>query len=543
MASASRFHMTGVFADSARAVKTMLRGSWPGRCQLPCGTELCTAKKSGTINRPLGVRVPGDERFLGKREQAIRADKPGLPLQRRGHTMQHTTLSRRDALTAAGAAAAAGCMRALGVAAATDSPQSPFLLSEQGCGRATGYAEANKIVTVGERTHVAWLDSPPDGFRVRVRTFDRRAGQWSPTYTVGEAYDNHGGPALTVDSEGFLHVVYYPHHREMRYRKSKRAGDASEWEDEVAFGRRLTYPTLVCGKDDTLYLTARRSFSNRTWQVELWKRSRGEAWQRERAILESRYRGYAHFQESLAWGPDHRTLHLCCRFHEKTDKEGYGRLQTVAYLVSPNAGETWQRSDGTAVSSPATVDSSEVLAGGGVDHQRILRAGAMAVDSKGQPHLVYSVQERGSARLLIARPRGDGSWQRIDLTEFLPRQWASWNLTAPAGITFASRGEMVVTAQIQQPKKGVSTWGNPTNEVVVFRSPDGGRSFSFALIGRPNREQSHWLPNIERATGHHRVPGRAPGLLYTAGRPGAKNTELLSNKVFFCTASPPKRQP
>ncbi len=33
-----------------------------------------------------------------------------------------------------------------------------FILSKDGCGRATAYSEFNKIVTVGKKTHVAWLD-------------------------------------------------------------------------------------------------------------------------------------------------------------------------------------------------------------------------------------------------------------------------------------------------------------------------------------------------------------------------------------------------
>jgi hypothetical protein len=93
---------------------------------------------------------------------------------------------------------------------------------------------------------------------------------------------------------------------------------------------------------------------------------------------------------------------------------------------------------------------------------------------------------------------------------------------------------MVVTAQIQKPDEGASTWGNPTNEVVAFRSNDEGRSFSFDLASHPNRDRSHWLPNIERPTGHHAVP-TSPGILYTAGGPGDKNTQLLSNEVYFAT--------
>ena len=46
-------------------------------------------------------------------------------------------------------------------------------LSENGSGRATAYADYNKIITLEDKTHVAWLDSISEGFRVRIRTLDR----------------------------------------------------------------------------------------------------------------------------------------------------------------------------------------------------------------------------------------------------------------------------------------------------------------------------------------------------------------------------------
>jgi len=121
-----------------------------------------------------------------------------------------------------------------------------YTLSHNGCGRATGYAESNKIVTIGEKTHAVWLDSEGDKFLVRVRTLDRETETWSPVYTVGEAHDNHGGPALTADSAGHLHIVYFPHHHPFRYRRSVRPNDASEWADEILFGKLCTYSSLVC---------------------------------------------------------------------------------------------------------------------------------------------------------------------------------------------------------------------------------------------------------------------------------------------------------
>ncbi len=81
------------------------------------------------------------------------------------------------------------------------------ILSEYGCGRATAYSEFNKIVSIGSKTHVSWLDSEGGKFLVKIAMLDRKSKRWSAVYTVGEAFDNHGGPSLTCDSVGYLHIV------------------------------------------------------------------------------------------------------------------------------------------------------------------------------------------------------------------------------------------------------------------------------------------------------------------------------------------------
>lgn len=412
-----------------------------------------------------------------------------------------------------------------------------FRLSAQGSGRATGYAETNKIVTEGERTHVAWLDSVPGGFRARVRTLDRASGEWSPVVTLGRAHDNHGGPALTTDSRGFLHTVFGPHHHPFIYRRSRRPNDASEWHDAVRFGERLTYPTLVCGPDDTLYLTCRRSFRDRPWRVELWTKRPGEGWSGPRGILRSRYPGYAHFQEALAWGQDHRTLHLLCRFHEKSDDEAYGRIQTVGYLRSRDFGETWERRDGSRVELPASADDVEVLERGGVDADRILRAGGFATDPGGRPHGIYSVREGGRGRVFVAVPGDDGAWEREDLSGYLPEEYADRDLVMPGGLTFTAEGRRVVVATLQHPQDDEKTWGHPTNEVVRLAWPAGTAAgdrgeVSFDLWSEPDAQRANWLPNIERSAGHHEVP-EAPGIIHTVGPPGETNRDRLENDVIY----------
>jgi len=408
-----------------------------------------------------------------------------------------------------------------------------FLLSEQGCGRATGYAEANKIVTFGDHTHVTWLDSPAEGFRVRVRTLNRMTGEWSPTSTIGEGYDNHGGPALTVDREGYLHIVYFPHHHAFRYRRSKRPNDASEWEEEIQFGEKLTYPTLVCGPDNSLYFTARRSFKEKPWEVEFWSKKPGQDWTCNGAILRSRHKGYAHFQESLAWGPDHKTLYLCCRFHENSDKNAYGRLQTVGYMRSEDFGKTWRRSDGEKVETPASVNEIEILAQGGVDREIGLRAGCLAVDPKtGMPHLIYSIKENGRGRVIMAVSDGKGGWTRSDLSPQLPADLRGRDLIMPGGLSFSDSGQLHGAAQIQKAKEGESTWGNPSNESLRFVRDRDGDMWKISFASEPNSDRSQWLPNIERATGFNQIPDR-PAIIYTSGGPGEKNTDLLSNRVYW----------
>jgi len=262
------------------------------------------------------------------------------------------------------------------LAVADDAPgvNRRFLLSQEGSGRATGYVESSKIVTIGHKTHVAWLDANASGFWVRVRTLDRSTGEWSPTVTVGEGQDNHAGPGLIADSQGYLHIVYYPHHRPFRYRQSVRPNDISEWTPEIQFAESMSYPVMLCTADDTIILTGRRYYEaiDHLNEMELWKKPAGGSWEKQGVIMRSRYLDYVHFQESTAWGPDGQTIHLSCRIYETNPVKGQKPIETRGYLVSPDQGKTWTHSDGTPVTLPATAATVEVLDRGGEDTGRTL---------------------------------------------------------------------------------------------------------------------------------------------------------------------------
>jgi len=435
-------------------------------------------------------------------------------------------MHRRDFLFQSGALAV--LMAQARRAGATDVPLS-FQLSAEGCGRATGYAEANKIVTWRDKTHVAYLDSPPEGFRVRIRTLDHHTGEWSPAYTIDEAYDNHGGPALAVDSEGFLHVAYYPHHHPMRIKKSQRPNDASLWSAAEEVGEKLTYPTLVVDDLNTLYLTCRQSDSGAPWRANLYTKKAGGTWEGPTTLLQAEHKGYAHFMDALAWSADKRYLHLVTRIHDGDPPRGH----TIGYLRSADKGVTWTRHDGTPVALPATAATVDVIKQFREGPGAGLRAAGLAVAPDGRPVVLCSNQDVHPNEAWLATPGEDG-WEERSLRPALPPEYSDWGVFAPGGVTFSDTGAMYVVLTMIAPglAEGQSGWGHPLCEVVAFESTDGGKTFRTVFVSEIDAETPHWLPNIERATGHNSVKG-LPGIIFTEGGRGEDNKELVANKVWW----------
>ena len=372
------------------------------------------------------------------------------------------------------------------------------LLSEHGCGRATAYADANKIITLQDKTHVAWLDSIAEGFRVRTRTLDRKTNRWSRTYTVGEAYDNHGGPALTVDSLGYLHIVYYPHHHPFRYRRSVRPNDASEWGDEVQFGERCTYPTMVCGSDDTLYLTGRENRGDQPWYVNLYIKPPNAPWGEPIPLFQDDKGGYVRFQQALLWGQDHRTLHLTLWIFDEN------RAYTVGYLRSPDSGRTWERADGTPVLLPATRETVTLID----TKHRDLRFGSIAVDGESTPYVLYSTCPSFAlpSQAWVVWLDGAGKWCRRSLTDELPKEWKGWSLAMDGAIHIAPDGQIFIVLALMKPETvSEGNWGHKSAEIVGMQASDIRGKFSVGLLSKPDMTVPHWLPNLERPTGHNRV--------------------------------------
>ena len=412
-----------------------------------------------------------------------------------------------------------------------DANRASFVLSEHGCGRATAYSEFNKIVTIGDKTHVSWLDSESGKFLVRIRTLDRETGKWSPTYTVGQAFDNHGGPSLTSDSSGYLHIVYYPHHHPFGYRRSLRPNDASEWTQETSFGTTCTYSSLICMPDDTLVLACRES-SKQRWKLNLYQKSPGGDWRGPRTILHGQSpSGYTRWQAAMALGSDDKTIHMSFMLYEQSLKKvGYA----VGYLRSADKGDTWRRSDGTPVDLPATPETIDVVAGARTtDGPANFRPGNIAVDPDGAPWLIYCRMDRQPFDTWIARPDENGRWRSVSLLPWIQRQWSDRTVKTPGSIVFDRDGTMylAVTTVDKSIEDASAQWGHPSAEIALLVSKDRGRTFEVFAASSPDPLAPNWLPNLERPTGPQ--PVDVPALIYTHGLRGENNQQIMSNEVIW----------
>jgi hypothetical protein len=78
--------------------------------------------------------------------------------------------------------------------------------------------------------------------------------------------DVHNGPAITIDSHGFLHAILGGHQDQLYYTRSLAPNSSTQgWTTPVPIGKPVnpqnlggyTYISLVCDPDDTLHLVSR----------------------------------------------------------------------------------------------------------------------------------------------------------------------------------------------------------------------------------------------------------------------------------------------
>jgi len=409
------------------------------------------------------------------------------------------------------ACALAGLCRAISPATGDQTGRQPMsadlqamttrVLSQRGSTRATEYTLSNKIVTFGHRTHVAWLDTVSE---IMVATQDHRTGEWTAPTHVGSGRDNHGGPALTCDSRGYLHIIFGPHGGAFQHCRSAAPNDATQWVRLPDFGENATYPSVVCDDADTLHIVYRGGPVPP--KLIYQRRPAGGEWSRPRVIAHVPGTGpaYTHFGATLVVGPQW-SLHMGYHFYYQ------GTTYSDGYLVSRDRGDTWCLAKGATPALPIAPDAEAFFTHCPKGSNDL---SGLAVDGEGLPWVT------------LWRPD-----VVLELWHYDGERWVSclpYRLTSPP-IDFADLvpGHYPIATDPQGRIYVALTVGG---QATVLRSSDRGKTFERLRLAPAAPDGPHQGFNFERPTGHNVVG--VPWLLFRTGSSGEDcEGEGLLNRV------------
>jgi len=277
----------------------------------------------------------------------------------------------------------------------------PVLVSDNCLGSCEHSGGPGSLVTRDGKTHIVWGEVAPDdapGVPTYIATYDHATrtvnrarpavkdrsgrpavgrppdgpGPRSAGKKVLLAYgppvnDVHNVPAITMDSEGYLHVLTGAHGDQFKYLRSLKPNDAysgftepvpildAGYVDDKTGPKgtgRQTYISLVCGPDDTLYTAYRqwrRNVDNYHGDLNyaalsFQSKPKNGPWGPAQPLVIPPVPGYSIYYHKLTIDRRGRLFLSYSHWTEdKTYQDDFpGRYNHSAILMSPDGGKTWK---------------------------------------------------------------------------------------------------------------------------------------------------------------------------------------------------------
>lgn len=236
----------------------------------------------------------------------------------------------------------------------------PVLISRQSLGQSSHSGIPSCLVSRGGKVHVVWAEAtePAEnvpGVPTYAVTYDRTTGKLGRPALVGYGAppnDVHNSPSITMDSQGYLHVLTGTHNKPFQYTRSLQPNDASGgWTPAEPVGQDLpqTYIGLVCGPDDTLHLAYRLwrygepPYPNSHHATLAYSRKRpGQPWEAPRLLVVPPFSEYSVYYHRLTIDRRGRLFlsydYWSTLWFYRNDHWGKRR----SLLTSPDGGSTWK---------------------------------------------------------------------------------------------------------------------------------------------------------------------------------------------------------
>ncbi|MBC8235239.1 BNR-4 repeat-containing protein [bacterium] len=408
------------------------------------------------------------------------------------------------------------------------------VLSTTGSTRGTAYTMSNKILTYEGKTHVVWLNQI---HKTYAQTYNHKGRRWSAPVFVGNGDDNHAGAALAMDSQGYLHLVFGPHHNPIQYAVSAKPNSTAKWRIQPSFGGICaTYPSMVCDKDDTLHVCYRGAFEReRPWGLMYQHKTKGGEWTEPVKLVDPEGpEAYTQFENALHLASDGTLFlayHLVCATesdHMHTRGMGFG------VMCSKDGGNSWTAySRGkeplalpTNPSSPCVIE---------FDEQMDVRVGNL-ICSDGNPFFTLNRRE-GKVHETFLYRWWNNQWDSISLLPEAEKLFGECTMSDCCSLSISDDGVLYIATTVC--RRG-GDWADSTNEIMLFTSRNLGETFSAYKISPQDPTTSNWLPSLERTTGHNKID--VPYLLYTHGEKGEGCSPDLDTEIRFVSLKPIARR-
>ncbi len=205
-----------------------------------------------------------------------------------------------------------------------------------------------QIVSTPSRIHIAWHETnigvERGGNETYARTYDKRAGSWSEKTFVGPSADDHGFPAVALDSKGYIHILCGAHVSQVYYTRSTSPDDTSAFEslEPIPGVTKGTHLSFVCDLRDRLHLFFRDNIEMGPERRGLSYTTRDDTWSQPRRVANSPEQGYCRMCNHLSMDQRGRLFlnygYFTLNYRSEGKVEGW-YYPVLAY--STDRGETW----------------------------------------------------------------------------------------------------------------------------------------------------------------------------------------------------------
>lgn len=245
--------------------------------------------------------------------------------------------------------------------------EDPILISKECLGVSSHSGIPSSIVTRGSKIFLSWGEvSDPDvsreeipGVPVYVTSYDKSTKKLETPVLVGfgaPPNDVHNIPGITIDSDGFLHVLTGTHGRPFKYAKSlvpesvhqgwTKAEPVMEADDSRST---QTYIGLVTGPDNTLHLVFRlwryntEYFPNNYFaSLAYMSKKPGESWTKPQVLVVAPFSHYSLYRHRLTIDREGRLFlsyfYWSTYWFYRNDRNSNER----SLLMSPDGGRSWK---------------------------------------------------------------------------------------------------------------------------------------------------------------------------------------------------------